>query len=96
MESIVCASCGSTDFLESDTFLVCVFCRSKYAKPQREVRAESTIAVGSDITDLLEKCKTDPHNAARYANLILDLDPNNAQAHAILNPPKKKKKLFGR
>jgi len=40
------------------------------------------------------KCRTDPANARRYAKLVLDLDPTNAQARAYLYPVKKKKKWF--
>ena len=41
---------------------------------------QSTIALDDDVKRLLEKCKTDPKNARRYANLILDIDPDNEEA----------------
>ena len=53
--------------------------------PVQDVSAKETvIGVDSDIQMLLEKCKQDPANRRRYANLILDIDPTNREAAAYL------------
>ncbi len=40
----------------------------------------SGIALENDISRLLSKCKEDPVNAKKYANLVLDIDPHNVEA----------------
>ena len=42
------------------------------------------ISLDSDIERLLKKCKEDPKNARKYANLILDIDPDNTEAYKYL------------
>ena len=44
----------------------------------------SSIALDDDVERLLKKCRTDPKNARRYANLILDIDPDNAEVYKYL------------
>lgn len=63
-----CDSCGATHTLETNAFA-----------PAAPI---SEIALSDDVARLLQKCKTDPKNARKYANLILDIDPDNA--HALL------------
>jgi DNA-directed RNA polymerase subunit RPC12/RpoP len=41
---------------------------------------QSSIALDNDVTRLLEKCRTEPWNARKYANLVLDIDPHNREA----------------
>ena len=41
---------------------------------------QSSIALDDDVARLLEKCRTDPRNARKYANLVLDIDPHNREA----------------
>lgn len=41
---------------------------------------DSSIALDDDVAKLLEKCKTDPKNSRKYANLVLDIDPDNVEA----------------
>ena len=38
------------------------------------------VSISEDIKRLLAKCRTDRKNARKYANLILDIDPNNKDA----------------
>lgn len=45
---------------------------------------DSNIALDDDVQRLLKKCKTDPRNARKYANLILDIDPDNEEAYKYL------------
>jgi uncharacterized Zn finger protein (UPF0148 family) len=40
----------------------------------------SSIALDDDVARLLEKCKVDPKRAKKYANLVLDIDPDNKEA----------------
>ena len=40
----------------------------------------SGISLDDDISRLLSKCKEDPVNAKKYANLVLDIDPHNVEA----------------
>jgi uncharacterized Zn finger protein (UPF0148 family) len=40
----------------------------------------STIDLDDDVRRLLQKCRENPRNARKYANLILDIDPDNQEA----------------
>lgn len=84
MEHIVCNKCGSSEFVDKDDFRICAYCRTKYDKPITPKKTSATIALSDDVQALLDKCKKDPFNAARYANLVLDIDPTNADAKRIL------------
>jgi len=46
--------------------------------------SSSTVALDDDVSILLQKCRADPANARRYAGLILDIDPGNAEAREYL------------
>jgi hypothetical protein len=46
--------------------------------------SEVNIEIDSDIQMLLMKCREDPVNARKYANLILDIDPGNLEAKRFL------------
>ncbi len=88
MAKILCDACGSNDFIEQNGFRICRFCGTKQ-KIFRETQSVQTrpglgIDLNDDIGRLLNKCTTDPANAKRYANLILDIDANNAEAKRIL------------
>ena len=81
MKLIVCTRCGSRDLLDEGGFVICAYCRSRFAVQADDLPAkESVISLQSDIQLLLQKCKDDPENRRRYANLILDLDPTNHEA----------------
>lgn len=95
MKIVNCTGCGSKELNEEDGLIVCAFCFTKYVPdPQDSPGHLTTIGVGSDIQRLLQMCRTDPANAARYAHLVLDMDPTNAEARAYLYPPSKKKKKW--
>lgn len=85
MKLLECNSCGSKEIVEEQGYAVCVFCRSKFL-PGAEDGAppETEIAIDSDIQALLIKCRADPANSRRYANLILDIDPTNREAAKYL------------
>lgn len=94
MKLIICNSCGADDLKEKNGLLVCSYCGSKFAIEQEEKTiynsiksystsqklSSSSIALNEDVQRLLDKCKKEPRNARRYANLILDIDPTNKEA----------------
>ncbi len=49
----------------------------------------SYIALDDDVQMLLIKCHNDPTQANKYANLILDIDPNNKEAIKYLKVNKR-------
>ncbi len=85
MKPIICTQCGANEFVHENGYIVCKFCNTRYAmvKANKGV-SKSTISVHSDVKILLEKCRTDKTNARKYANLILDIDPNNVEARRYL------------
>ena len=93
MKQVRCNNCGADDLTEKNGFLVCSYCRSKFAierdnkhiynaiKNSSGQKSNGTnIALNEDVQRLLDKCKREPKNAKRYANLILDIDPTNREA----------------
>ena len=85
MKSIACSGCGSVEFEEDNGYSVCAYCQTKYLPTKQETSLlESSIELHSDIEILLEKCRRDPSNSRRYANLVLDIDPHNQEAISFL------------
>ena len=85
MKQVVCPNCGADEFVERGGYRVCVYCDSKFVMTKEELpKSEVGISFEDDIALLLQKCKYDPLNARRYANLILDLDPFNKEARRYL------------
>ena len=81
MKLLSCEKCGGSDFFELNGYRICRYCRSKYSLHAEDFLTQgSNIALNDDIRMLLKKCRDDPANARRYANLILDIDPSNAEA----------------
>ncbi|MDO4212218.1 MAG: hypothetical protein Q4D23_11015 [Bacteroidales bacterium] len=80
LKEICCVSCGGKEFINENGKRVCAYCNTAYVTST----ATTTIAIRSDIEMLLAKCKADPRKAAKYANLILDIDPGNKEAHKYL------------
>ena len=76
MKKLVCFNCGANAFVDKNDYRVCLFCNSRHIKPKRK----SQISINSDVIMLLEKCKSDPSRASRYASLVLDIDPTNKEA----------------
>lgn len=85
MKAIVCEHCGGDEFIEKDGYRICRYCKSKFI-PSKDDKPEkkATIALNDDVERLLQKCKTDPARARRYATLALEIDPGNKEAKAIL------------
>ncbi len=85
MQEVVCTQCGSNSLTETDGLWQCDFCRTTFKSNRDEfLEAKSKISVGDDVQRLLEMCKSDPANRARYAHLVLDIDPNNKDAMRYL------------
>ena len=83
MAIIKCEMCGGTlDFKENSATAFCEYCGSRIAVPEdmRSCSRSSEITLSDDVARLLQKCKTDPRNARKYANLILDIDADNTEA----------------
>ena len=81
MIKLTCDSCGASDFRIEKGFRICNYCDSKYAVEQKK---ESHISLSDDISALLRKYQTEPRNARKYANLILDIDPTKKEAKKYL------------
>lgn len=81
MNLVECTKCGSNELFDEGGYVICAYCRLKFVpSPGDRPNTGGTISVYDDIRALLEKCKSEPSNRRRYANLILDLDPTNAEA----------------
>lgn len=81
MKQNMCPNCGADEYIYKDGFKVCRYCNSRYSLGEESpARKSAEVALSDDITRLLEKCKTDPKNAKKYAGLILDIDPTNREA----------------
>lgn len=85
MKIIKCTQCGGNDFIRDNGYMVCKFCNTHYAIEVGDLGIkQSSISLDSDIDILLKKCKSDPKNARKYANLVLDIDPDNEEAKKYL------------
>jgi uncharacterized Zn finger protein (UPF0148 family) len=96
MEELVCKNCGANALTRRNNYMFCPYCDSRFAITREEYSSglfggshhvtlshsdvNSSIALDDDIARLLKKCETDPRNARKYANLILDIDPDNEEA----------------
>lgn len=86
MKLVKCSSCGSTELVENDGIIVCVYCQSRFFPQADDVPPrETVIGIESDIEVLLQKCRQDQKNRRRFANLILDIDPSNQEARKYLS-----------
>lgn len=85
MQQFVCKNCGASEFYAKDGFRICQYCGSKFIiTPSDQIQKGSSISLSDDIQRLLDKCKKEPWNARKYANLILDIDPSNRDARKYL------------
>ena len=79
--AIKCPICGGKEFEENKGIRTCLYCGTQFQIPKEELpKKKSEIALNSDVERLLDKCRKDPKNARKYANLILDIDPTNREA----------------
>lgn len=85
MKAVVCESCGSADLYEENGYRVCRYCGTRHVITPDERVSFSEIALNNDVENLLRKCREDPSRARKYAELILEIDPNNSEAKSLLN-----------
>lgn len=98
MKALICSSCGASRWKEEGDYRICMHCGTKFEKTvEDKVRVvvsgfqaavarqvDSVIAINDDVERLLKKCRQEPKNARKYANLILDIDPTNEEAQKYL------------
>lgn len=88
MKALTCKCCGATGVVIRNGFAICEYCDARYLITAEDYGFEDApnngISLESDIERLLMKCRTDPRNACKYANLILDIDPCNCEAYKYL------------
>ena len=88
MKALICKCCGATGVTIANGFVVCEYCDAKYLLTAEDYSfsdaAPKGISLDADIERLLMKCRTDPRNARKYANLILDIDPDNDEVLTFL------------
>lgn len=81
MKIIQCANCAANELKEKDGYFICEYCGSRFAvEGSDRPRNAMGMSISEDIQRLLVKCRTDRKNARKYANLILDIDPDNKDA----------------
>lgn len=85
MKHIICQSCGANQFDERGGYRICRYCGTKHTIfADLSAPAASGIGLDDDVRRLLQKCYDDPAHARKYANLILDIDPDNEEALKFL------------
>lgn len=85
MNTIICEHCGSNSLYEENGFLICSYCGTRHLIPEtKKKNADVSIHLNKDVDMLLKKCRDDPNNAKKYAELILQIDPNNYEASSYL------------
>ena len=98
MKALICSSCGASRWKEDGEYRFCLYCGTKYEKVMKGKislapssnqsdaarQVVSGIALNDDVERLLQKCRNEPLNAKKYANLVLDIDPTNKEAQKYL------------
>ena len=95
-----CKNCGASGMKLVKGYWCCDYCDSRFpaTRDERSTYAasgsksvlgkhggvSSQIGLDDDVARLLEKCRTDRKNARKYANLILDIDPDNEEVWKYL------------
>ena len=95
-----CKNCGASGMKLVKGYWCCEYCESKFPATGEDQRTyarsagksslgkhgsvSSGIGLDDDVARLLGKCRTDPKNARKYANLILDIDPDNEEVWKYL------------
>lgn len=87
MQVVKCESCGAPGLRIENGYYVCDYCGSKFLIQKKDMPGGVTAfntGLDSDVERLLEKCKSNPERAKKYANLILEIDPFNKEAKKYL------------
>lgn len=86
MKSIECTKCGSNELIDDVGLVVCAYCRMTFLPESNKINQSiATISLFDDIQNLLNRCRDEPANRKRLANLILDIDPTNLEALRYLS-----------
>lgn len=81
MKELLCSRCGAGDWDYSNGYRTCKYCGTLFRLTEEDIiQRESHIELNSDVERLLQKCRLEPRNAKKYANLVLDIDPTNREA----------------
>ena len=75
MKAVICTRCGANEWETKDGYQICKYCGTRFKMEKKAV-----VSVRDDVSALLKKCREDPKNAKKYANLILDIYPSNTDA----------------
>lgn len=76
MKQRICTACGANELVREKGSFKCAYCGTVHVSEGNR----SSIALNDDIEALLQKCRENPSRASRYANLVLDIDPDNVEA----------------
>ena len=82
METWRCPCCGGDKYTIENNYKICAYCKSKFKI--EDLSEKTGISINKDIENLLQKCSLYPEKASKYANLILDIDPENKEAQKYL------------
>ncbi len=78
MWQFTCENCGSKEYTVQKKKVICAYCHTCYkAQKGDPFTFGAKIDLMDDINILVSKCIKEPHNAKRYANIILEMDPYN-------------------
>lgn len=86
MKDLTCRNCGSNDLYAENGYYICRYCGTKHliTKDDKPAR-ESTIELNEDVKKLLKCWDENPSMADKYAQMILEIDPNNQRALKQVN-----------
>ncbi len=81
MKVLTCEKCGANDLYEENGYQICRYCGTKHLITKEDKPArQSSIELNEDVKRLLKRWDEDPSKANKYAQMILEIDPNNQRA----------------
>ena len=93
MKALVCELCGGNDFVKQDGLFACQHCGTKYTTEEARklmsdevvtVKVDNTSSINNNLEIARNACKTSNYKEAEsYANKILEMEPNCAEAWEI-------------
>ncbi len=85
MWQFTCENCGAKEYTLEKNNLICSYCHTRYKIQKGDPFSfGAKIDLVDDINMLVSKCIKEPHNAKRYANIILEMDPYNQFARRYI------------
>ena len=79
-EYMICPYCDSRFAITQEERSSRLFGSSGHHATLTHSGVDTSIDLDDDVRQLLAKCRANPRNARKYANLILDIDPDNREA----------------